>query len=128
MTLCGPESFGADPVNIKWTVIRGDTATLKVEFFEDDEKTYFDTTDWEYTVSAYDKKSDIIDELDVVSHNGYIDITAPSSITTNWGSGYSTGSIAELLFDVQITIGTTTWTPVLGTISVLSDVTFGGVL
>lgn len=128
MTLCGPESFGADPVNIKWTVIRGDTATLKVEFFEDDEKTYFDTEGWEYKVSAYDRKNDIIDELDAVPHSGYVDITASADLTKNWGSGYSSGSIAELLFDVQVKIDNTIWTPVLGTINVLGDVTYGGSL
>ena len=122
MSLCGPEIFGADPVRIKWNVVRGDTSPLRIEFLEDDEVTYFDTSDWEYVASSYDPKGDIIDELEVVSHNGYVDITAPSSITEYWGTGYKT-TVAELIFDLQVIIdGDTTWTPVIGTIHVIGDV------
>ena len=39
--MCAPtiEKYGASPANIQWTVVRGDDATLKVEFFEDDDVT-----------------------------------------------------------------------------------------
>lgn len=125
MTLCGPEIFGADPVRIKWNVVRGDTSPLRIEFYEDDEVTYFDTTGWEYASTTYDANGDILDELEVTPNDGYVEILAPASLTELWGTGYKS-VVSELLFDLQVTIdGETIWTPVLGTITVLGDVTGG---
>jgi hypothetical protein len=124
MTTCGPEIFGADPARIKWNVVRGDSASLRVEFLEDDEVTYFDNSDWEYLASAYDTSSDIIDELTVTPGNGYVDISASPDITQYWGTGYKS-QVAELSFDLQIIMDSTTWTPVIGTITVLGDVSGG---
>jgi len=122
MNLCGPESFGADPVNVQWQVVRGDTATMRVEFLDDDGTTPFDVSNWTFSASSYDPKNDVIDELQVVAGVGYVDITAPTDITSLWGTGYRSVS-AELTFDVQAVIdSSTTWTPVVGTIKVLSDV------
>ena len=39
-------AFGADPVTMQWSVVRGDTGTLRVEFYEDNEVDYYDTTGW----------------------------------------------------------------------------------
>ena len=126
MAICGPEVFGADPLNIKWTVVRGDTATLKIEFYENDETTYYDTEGWQYVASVYSPKEDMIDELETQSGEGYVEIIASPDITKNWGTGYSTGSIAEFLFDLQVTYNGTIWTPVIGTVNILGDVTYGG--
>ncbi len=49
-TISSIEQVGAEPINIKWKVVRGDTATLRVDFLEDDETTEIDIDDW--TVSA----------------------------------------------------------------------------
>jgi hypothetical protein len=123
--LCDPDIFGADPVNIRWSVVRGDTSTIKIEFLDNDEVTYFDTSDWSYSASAYDKKTDIVDELEVEAHEGYLIVTAPSDITAQWGSTYG-GIVAELQFDVEVTLADkTVWTPVLGIISVSGDVSTG---
>lgn len=125
MSSCSPEIFGADPVNIKWQIVRGDTSPLKVEFYENDESTPYDTTGWSYAASAYDFKGDIIDELDVEAGAGFVLITASPELTALWGTGYSS-VVAELAFDLQVTIDSeTVWTPVIGTISVLGDVTGG---
>ena len=124
MTSCGPEIFGSDPANINWQIVRGDTSTIKVEFLDNDEIAYYDTTDWAYSASAYDRKTDIIDELEIEEHDGYVIITAPAEITSFWGSTYG-GKVAELQFDLEVIIDDTTWTPVLGTISVLGDVSSG---
>jgi hypothetical protein len=125
MAQCGPEIFGADPVNIKWNIVRGDTSPLRVEFYENDETTYFDTTGWTYASTTYDAKGDILDELEVDAGDGYVEIMASPDITQNWGTGYSS-VVSELLFDLQVTIdGETVWTPVIGTITVLGDVTGG---
>ncbi len=115
-------SFGSSPVNVKWNITRGDTATLTVQFLEDDEVTLVDTSDWEYVSSAYDAKGDVLDELEVEESNGTVTITAPADITVNWGVG-SGSVLAELAFDLEITIdGDTVWTPIIGTIVVLGDV------
>ena len=55
------EKYGASPANIQWTVVRGDSATLKVEFFEDDEITKYDTSDWTYSATSYDSNGDVLD-------------------------------------------------------------------
>jgi len=124
---CSPEIFGADPVNIQWRIVRGDEATIKVEFFENDEITYYDTDNWTYKATAYDPSGDILDSLDCVASEGYVTVTATSEITSNWGSGFS-ATVAELPFDVQVTISSTEktiWTPIIGTIYVLGNVSPG---
>jgi hypothetical protein len=121
---CSPEIFGANPANIKWQVVRGDTSSLRIEFFENDEKTPFDTTDWEFSSTTYDFRGDVLDELEILPGPGYVDITASSDITDFWGIGYSS-VVAELAFDLQVTVDDTVWTPVIGTITVLGDVTGG---
>ena len=131
--MCAPiiEKFGASPANIQWTVVRGDTATLLVEFLEDDEVTGFDTSDWTYRATAYDPSGDILDDLVVDVYGHEVTITAPASLTANWGINYKQVA-AELKFDLEVTIdggsgatSDTVWTPVLGTICVLSDITPG---
>ena len=119
---CSPEIFGADPANVKWQVVRGDTASLRVEFFENDEITPFDTSYWVFSSNSYDYRGDIIDELEVQAGDGYVVITAPAEITEFWGLGY-TSTVAELVFDLQVNIDGNTWTPLIGTITVLGDVT-----
>lgn len=126
MTTCEPEFFGADPSNIKWNVVRGDTAELKIEFYENDEVTPYDTTGWEYAASAYDFRGDVVDELTVVPGVGYATILIEPEISSLWGEGYRS-SVAELAFDLEVTVDAdTVWTPVIGTISVIADVTAGG--
>jgi hypothetical protein len=123
MTLCGPETFGADPARIKWSIVRGDTSPLRVEFFEDDEVTYFDTSDWTFEATTYDPQSDFLDSLEITAGEGYVDIMAPASLTQYWGTGYKS-VVTELTFDLQVTIDENTiWTPLIGTISVIGDIT-----
>jgi hypothetical protein len=123
MTTHGPEIFGADPARIKWQIVRGDTSPLRVEFLEDDELTYFDTSDWTFEATSYDPQSDFLDSLEVTAGEGYVDIMAPASITKFWGTGYKS-IVTELTFDLQVIIDENTiWTPLIGTISVIGDVT-----
>jgi hypothetical protein len=117
--------YGANPANVKWRVVRGDTATLKVEFLENDEQTYIDISDWSFVSTAYDFKGDVLSELEVTAEEGYVEITALPEVTEFWGIGYGS-TVAELAFDLQVAIDDTIWTPVLGTITVLGDVSPGG--
>lgn len=117
--------YGASPINIQWKVVRGDTAKLKIQFLENDEATVFDTDGWQYVATSYDPSGDVLDNLDVIVQDGFIEIVAPASITENWGTKYS-AIVAELSFDLQIKMGTEVgsdiWTPIIGTISVLGDI------
>lgn len=125
MAMCTPEKFGADPVNIQWRIVRGDSASLRVEFLEDDEKTYFNTSSWNYKSTSYDSNGDFLDELICIPGNGYVDIKATPEITKNWGTKFLS-NVAELPFDLEVTIaGEDVWTPVIGTIYVLGDITVG---
>lgn len=125
MAACGPEVFGADPARVKWNVVRGDTSTIRVEFLEDDEATFFDIDGWTFSATAYDPRTDIVDPLVVEVFDGYVDIIAPATTTSLWGSGYGS-VVAELGFDLEVvTDEDITWTPVIGTITVLGDVSGG---
>lgn len=126
------QKYGAKPANIQWRIVRGDTATLVVNFLEVDETTAFDTDGWTYKATAYDPQGDVLDALDVEATTGSVTITAQSCLTSKWGIGYKT-LVAELPFDLVVEIpqegpNNYIWTPVLGTISVLGDVTPGGSL
>jgi hypothetical protein len=131
--MCSPtiEKFGATPANIQWTVVRGDTATFRVDFLENDEITYFDTSSWQYSATAYDRSADVLDELEVEVYEGYVIVKALPEITQNWGSAFKS-VVAELPFDLEVTISdeedSIVWSPVIGTICVLGDVTPGGSL
>lgn len=125
MTQCNLiQEFGNKPISLKWNVVRGDTAKLRVEFLENDESTYFDTSTWTFASSAYDNRGDVLDELEVIVNDGYVDILASSDITSNWGTG-SGSIVAELAFDLEITIDDEVWTPIIGIITVIGDVTGG---
>jgi len=131
--MCAPtvEKYGASPANIQWTVVRGDTATLLVQFLEDDEITPFDCDDWTFRATAYDPMGNVLDNLTVTVDDNEATITATAAITEDWGTGYNQVA-AELRFDLEVIIeggsganADTVWTPVIGTICVLSDMTPG---
>lgn len=131
MCSIGKEKYGSNPVDIQWDVVRGDTAKLRIDFLENDEVTYFDTSEWTYKATAYDPAGDVLDDLDVEHDNGYVVISISPEITKNWGSKYAK-IVAELPFDLQAYLPEncedTVWTPVIGTIRVLGDVSPGGSL
>jgi hypothetical protein len=136
---CSPslEQFGAEPVNVQWKVVRGSNDSLTVDFLEIDETTAFDTAGWTYKATSYDPLGNVLDDLPVEATTGSVTISVDSCITENWGTGYK-NIVAELPFDLQVTIpgitvsGVTSediiWTPVIGTICVLGNVTPGGSL
>jgi hypothetical protein len=125
------QSVGADPLNMQWTVVRGDTAVLDVKFLESDESTIWSTEGWTYKATVYDPQDDVLDDLMVFAGNGYVRVTAPASLTENWGCRHNP-LVSELQFDVQVRIPAdgedTIWTPIIGTICVTGDITPGGSL
>jgi hypothetical protein len=119
-----PESFGNTPAIVKWNVVRGDTARLRVDFLQNDETTIVNISTWNFASTTYDNFGDILDSLTVEKGSGYVNIIATPEITSFWGSGYN-GTVAEIAFDLEVQIGDIIWTPVLGTIKVAADVTAG---
>ena len=115
------EKFGSDPAVLKWSVVRGDSSMIRIDFLENDETTKYDTTGWSFEASAYDPKTDILDPLTVVAGSGYVQIKIDPDLSAYWGTTYRS-TVAELMFDLQVTIDDTVWTPVIGSITVLGDV------
>lgn len=117
---------GEQPANVIWNVVRGDTATLLVQFFESDEVNTIDTTDWTYLSTAYNARTDINYTLETTSSTGSVTVIADPATTEEWGTGIST-KVAELTYDIQVVRPDgVVWTPVIGTIRVIGDVTGAG--
>lgn len=120
-------SIGAKPAYVKWDVVRGDTSVLRVEFYDQDESTPYDTTGWTFISSVYDRRGETLTTLDIEVSSGFITITATPEVSALWGDGFN-NRVAQLNFDVQVTIPEEDgpdiiWTPVIGIISVIGDIT-----
>lgn len=119
------QKVGVKPVSMKWFVTRGDSSAIRVQFLEQDEVTSIDTSAWQFEATAFNSKDQVFDDLEVAVEGNEIVITANSDVTEFWGSGVKT-TVAELTFDLQVIIDPfTVWTPIVGTIVVLGDVTGG---
>ena len=114
--------IGSEPQNIQWNLVRGDDASALFEWYEDDGVTLKDTTGWTYAASAYDPKTATKYTLTCTAGTGNVTVEIPSAMTATWGTG-SAAIVAKLNFDLQITISSKKWTPILGTIVVQSDIT-----
>lgn len=127
----GLQKHGSNPIDIQWNVVRGDTAKLNIEFLENDETTLFDISEWTFKATAYDPSGDVLDDLEVDVDTGKITIIAYPDITKNWGTKYNK-VVAELPFDVQAYLPENcedvVWTPIIGTIKVIGDISPGGSL
>jgi hypothetical protein len=118
-------NLGVKPVNIRWNVTRGDTSSIRVQFLQNDEATSVDISGWKFEATAFNQRDRIFDELEVKVEGSDIIITANADLTEFWGSGIKT-TVAELTFDLQVIIDPlTVWTPIVGTILVIGDVTGG---
>jgi hypothetical protein len=122
MTLCAEDVLGSTPVNIEWNVVRGDTATLRVDFLEDDEVTPYDIATWGIECTVYNPKNGANNDLEITKNAGWIVVTARSDLTAQWGDGIRYRA-NELNFDIEVTLNDgTVWTPVIGVISLIADV------
>ena len=120
------QTIGSNPAVINWKIVRGDTSRLRIEFLENDEINGYDTSDWTFVSTAYNKATGLTHSLNVTPQPGYVDIVAPASLTAEWGTARS-GLSAELDFDLQVTFDDdTVWTPVIGVINVSADMTLYG--
>lgn len=114
---------GAAPANVLWNVVRGDTATLLINFFENDEVTPIDTDNWTFAASAYDPRTSTTYTLVTDEGASSVNITAAPEVTELWGTGV-VSTVAELTFDLEVTREDgVVWTPIVGQIKVAGDVT-----
>lgn len=119
------QKVGVDPINIRWNVTRGDSSSIRVQFLESDEATSVDISEWIFESTAFNRKERIFDDLEIEVDGNSVIITATSDLTEFWGTGVNT-TVAELTFDLQVIIDrNTVWTPIVGTITVIGDVTGG---
>lgn len=117
-----PTLIGSEPSTIKWTIVRGDDASAIFEWYEDDSVTLKNTSSWTYAASAYDPKTKTKYALICTAGTGKVTVAIPNTTSALWGTG-SSAIVAELNFDLQITIAGKKWTPILGNIIVRSDIT-----
>jgi hypothetical protein len=135
---CPPEmqTLGSNPAMINWRIVRGDTAKLRVSFLEKNEIDQYDTTGWEYNATAYDPKTETSYPLTIILVDQYVDIIAHAELTETWGANQNTAIVAELSFDLQVSFPAEEtqdpqdpwpeiWTPIIGNITVIGDVTGG---
>jgi len=121
--------LGSDPISIRWNIVEGDTGSLTVDFFENNEVDRFDMTGWVFQSTVFDPKTNSTYVLDVETlENGSIVITADASTTSSWGNQLPFQT-KQLQFDIQgVFEGTVVWTPVIGTIVLIGDVSTTEVL
>lgn len=113
---------GLQTAKIKWNIVRGDTASLRIDFLEKDEETIWDTSGWSYEASSYYELEDSLESLEIEEGSGYVIITAPADLTETWGQGFES-LVAEVKFDLKVTMeDDTVWTPVIGNIVVSGNV------
>ena len=120
-----PTIIGAEPQNVQWNIVRGDDASALFEWYEDDGITLKDTSTWTYAASAYNPKTSTSYSLTCTAGTSNVTISIPNTTSILWGTG-SNAIVAELNFDLQITISGKKWTPILGKIIVRSDITGSG--
>jgi len=122
MTLCAEDVLGSSPVNVKWNIVRGDTATLRIDFLEEDEVTPYNISSWVIESTVYNPKTGARNDLEITKNSGWIVVTARADITAQWGDGFRY-RVNELNFDVEVTLADgTVWTPVVGVVSLISDI------
>jgi hypothetical protein len=122
MTLCAEDVLGSSPVNVKWNIVRGDTATLRIDFLQDDEVTPYNISSWVIESSVYNPKTGARNDLEITKNSGWIVVTARADLTAQWGDGFRY-RVNELNFDVEVTLADgTVWTPVVGVVSLISDI------
>jgi hypothetical protein len=122
MTLCAEDVLGSSPVNVKWNIVRGDTATLRIDFLQDDEVTPYNISSWVIESTVYNPKTGARNDLEITKNSGWIVVTARADLTAQWGDGFRY-RVNELNFDVEVTLADgTVWTPVVGVVSLISDI------
>jgi hypothetical protein len=113
-------TVGATPPQVKWTVVRGDTASFRV-YVTDDARQPINVPDWTIDMEIRrdgDLVTDLSPDATIDDDNGEFTVSLSSSQTEILETGD--------LFDIQLTDATRVWTVVQGSMVVIEDVTQSG--
>jgi hypothetical protein len=116
-------SLGSTPPEIRWTVVRGDSAAFRV-YVTDDERNPLLFEDWEVAMDVYRPSTDEVVlsltpepiEFQDVEGSFTVSLTAAQSEILETGD----------IFDIQLTeldSGTRVWTVAKGSMVIIEDVT-----
>ena len=112
---------GEQPAKIVWNVVRGDDSSIEITLL-DDNGAALNTSGWTY--SSQSSLGGTLYTLNVTSSQNVVTVKAPSAPTALWGAGPVTNPAAQVPLDLQVTNGDATqWTPVIGRIVVIPDIT-----
>jgi hypothetical protein len=113
-------TVGATPPQVKWTVVRGDTASFRV-YVTDDAKQPIYVPDWLIEMQIR-RDGDLVAEVTptatIDDEFGEFTVSLLSSQTEILETGD--------LFDIQLTDATRVWTVVQGSMVIIEDVTQSG--
>lgn len=122
-------SVGSTPPTVKWTVVKGDTASFRV-YVTDDNKDPLTIADW--TIEMEIKRPTVAGNFDdanpasvltlypvATAEDGDGEFTV--SLTSSESRSLNTGDI----FDIELSDETRVWTVARGTMIILEDVTNG---
>lgn len=121
--------IGNKPPTIKWTVVRGDTASFKV-YVTDDAKLALNIPDW--SISMKIKRPNSPADAGVITDNATTILTltpfadpddAPGEFTVSLQSQESQILQTGDIFDIQLTRTGDVWTIAQGSMVILEDVT-----
>jgi len=122
-------SVGSTPPTVKWTVVKGDTASFRV-YVTDDNKDPLTIADW--TIEMEIKRPTVAGNFDDANPTSVLTLypvaTAEDgdgeftvSLTSSESRSLNTGDI----FDIELSDETRVWTVARGTMTILEDVTNG---
>jgi hypothetical protein len=132
-TLRGSSSFydvGNTPPTVRWTVVRGDTASFRV-YVTDDAKLPLNVPDW--TISMKIKRPNLASDSGVITDNATEIFTLSPAPDVDDADGEFTVFLSSTeslvletgdIFDIQLSQGSeTVWTVCRGSMVILEDVT-----
>lgn len=112
---------GEAPAKIIWNLVRGDDSSIDITLLADDGLP-MNTDGWTYFSKA--SYNGTLYSLNTTSVDHVVTIKATANTTALWGEGKTTNPAAQLPFDLEaIRDDGTKWTPVIGRIVVVPDIT-----
>lgn len=122
-------NVGHVPPEVRWTVVRGDTATFKV-YVTDDAKQPLHLADWDILMKI--KRPNNAKDLGIITDDATVKLTLTPAPEAGELPGYFSVSLLASesvilqtgdIFDIQLSDTTRVWTVVRGSMVILEDVT-----
>ena len=119
----GGDSFsvGVEPPNVKWTLVRGDTAAFRV-YVTDEDRNPLDIEEWDIAMDIV-REGTTSDTIIVSLTPGATADDDEGEFTVALTANQSDLLETDDIFDIQLSDANRTWTVCKGTITVIEDVT-----